>query len=76
MWRDVEWHKRLTSIIRSSPIDASLMKNNEVAAKFVETTLILGWYVLRSFLYFDKILKAGGKFSKKVYVSNNCNLPS
>ena len=36
MWRDVEWHKRLTSIIRSSPIDASLMKNNEVAAKLLK----------------------------------------
>lgn len=36
MWRDVEWHKRLTSIIRSSPLDESLTKNNEVAAKLLK----------------------------------------
>jgi hypothetical protein len=36
MWRDVEWHKHLTSIIRSSPLDESLTKNNEVAAKLLK----------------------------------------
>ena len=35
MWRDVKWHQRLTSIIRSTKIDESLTKDNEVAAKLL-----------------------------------------
>lgn len=36
MWRDIEWHQRLTSIIRSTPIDPTLTQNNETAAKLIQ----------------------------------------
>lgn len=36
MWRDVKWHQDLTSVIRSSPIDKSITRNNEVAAKLLK----------------------------------------
>ena len=29
MWRDVEWHRRLTTLIKSSPINPELLKNEE-----------------------------------------------
>lgn len=36
MWRDIQWHKELTSVIRSSPIDASIIKGNKVAEKILK----------------------------------------
>lgn len=36
MWRDVKWHQDLTSVIRSSPLDTSITRNNEVAAKLLK----------------------------------------
>lgn len=36
MWRDVKWHRDLTSVIRSSPLDISITRNNEVAAKLLK----------------------------------------
>lgn len=32
MWRDVEWHRKLTDIIKSSPINAELM-NTKLARR-------------------------------------------
>lgn len=28
MWRDIEWHRRLTTIIKSSPVDETILKDN------------------------------------------------
>ncbi|WP_029906925.1 cellulase-like family protein [Prevotella sp. 10(H)] len=30
MWRDIEWHKRLTNIIKNSPIDKTIISNKTV----------------------------------------------
>ena len=35
MWRDIEWHKELTSVIRSSPIDETIITDNEVTEKIL-----------------------------------------
>ncbi len=35
MWRDIEWHKQLTSAIRTSPIDQSIIKNNKITGKLL-----------------------------------------
>lgn len=35
MWRDVAWHRRLTSAIRSAQIDPVLTEGNEVASKLI-----------------------------------------
>lgn len=35
MWRDISWHKEMTSIIRSASLDESIGMNNEVAAKLL-----------------------------------------
>lgn len=35
MWRDIEWHQKLTSIIRSSSIDKSITQDNKVAIKLL-----------------------------------------
>ncbi|MCC8197621.1 MAG: cellulase [Tannerellaceae bacterium] len=36
MWRDIEWHRQLTSVIRSSSLDPSITQNNEIAAKLLK----------------------------------------
>ncbi len=35
MWRDIEWHRRLTSIIRTAKVDPSLTNNNQTALKLL-----------------------------------------
>lgn len=36
MWRDIEWHRKLTAVIRSASLDASVTSCNEVAAKLLQ----------------------------------------
>ncbi len=36
MWRDIDWHQRQTSLIRTSPLDPALLRDNEVAAKLLK----------------------------------------
>jgi len=36
MWRDVEWHRELTKIIRSSPVDKRITDNNPVVQKLIK----------------------------------------
>ncbi|MDR2921295.1 MAG: cellulase [Tannerella sp.] len=36
MWRDIQWHKELTSVIRSSPIDESIISDNDVVEKLLK----------------------------------------
>lgn len=35
MWRDIEWHRNLTKIIRSSKVDKTITENNEVTNKIL-----------------------------------------
>lgn len=36
MWRDVKWHQKLTNIIKSTPLDASILKDNNIATKLLK----------------------------------------
>lgn len=36
MWRDIEWHRQLTAIIRSSPMDKTITQNNKVTEKLLK----------------------------------------
>lgn len=36
MWRDVEWHRHLTSVIKNSVLDESLLKDNPEAMKLLK----------------------------------------
>jgi len=35
MWRDIEWHRNLTKIIRSSKLDKTITENNEITDKLL-----------------------------------------